>query len=168
MSTWPGRSSDRPPLGGAEYAYSIVYGILTIVVGVVVVNAIGLPKPWGAHNDGGLIAICMLYSLRPFPDRLRDQRFWIKRSIVYLLVNVGAIVLMAYLYSLTNGEPWPMATSIVLTAIIAYLILVVPKLFTERTEEDPRFVIRDVVLAVFFSAFFHLSSLAIDALFGDV
>jgi predicted permease len=162
-----GRFSDRPQIGGAEYAFALVYGILTIVVGVVIATTIGLPKPWFSQSQGGLIVIAMISSLWPFPERLRDQRFWIKRSVVYLAVNVTGVVLLAYLYSLSHDGSLRFLTSLAISTAVVYVILAVPRLFTERAPGAPRFSLREVVLAIIFSVFIHLADLAMNAMFGE-
>lgn len=177
MSMSPGHFSDRPkwmqrlgwpastwsPIGGAEYAFILVVSILSTIVGVLAIKAIGVPKPASTYLPSTAIAIAMFWSIRPRPDKLRDNRFWLQRTLLYVSVIAVAIVISSWLNNMVDGTRSPFFISMALTVIPISIVIIVPRATTERAPNEPRFHIKSVIMAVLLSVLIHVLELGFQA-----
>lgn len=146
-------------MGSAEWAFVAVYGILTMIAGVMLAKALGFERPNSPAAGSPMIVIAGMYSIRPRPDMLRNNTFWIKRSLVYLCTNVGVILLMVWAYQMAGDVGTMFFPSLGISAVLWALAIMIPKQFTERIPDTPRWHVADMLIALIFSTVFHLTDL---------
>jgi amino acid permease len=159
---WP--ASTWSSIGGAEFVFSFVVGILSMIVGILIAKGLGLPRSPSLPLPGLVVILAMQSSVRPRPDKLRDNRFWIRRTLLYMTVIIASLILTLWLYTVIDRSAAPFLYSVGLTTIPALIVIAIPRAITERLPDEPRFHISSVIAAMILSLLANLVELGVQAL----